>query len=306
MKAMFRWMSCAALGLVFTGCISQEKYNALKLDRDQLSERLAQTEIDARESKAQADLLKNQLTAMQGATGTSAGIVGNLTAQNTELQRQLDELNRKYMEALGRTGGPGPLPEGLSNALTAFAQQYPDLVDFDAARGIVKFKSDVTFASGDATVTPKARDVISKFAQILNSGGASQYELIVAGHTDSTHVVNPNTIKAGHKDNWYLSAHRAIAVAEELQNDRVSSQRIGVAGYADQRPAASNASDQGRAQNRRVEVLILPSTVRSTVAGGTGASGRGSSPPKMMTKDAAPMNKDSAPAAQPTRPILNK
>jgi len=305
MKAMFRWMSCAALGLAFTGCISQEKYNALKLDRDQLAERLSQSEIDAREAKAQADLLKNQMNAMQGASGTSAGLVGNLTQQNAELQRQLDEINRKYLEALGRTCGSGPLPAELSNTLTQFAQQYPDLVDFDAARGIVKFKSDVTFASGDATVTPKAREVISKFAQILNSAGAAQYELIVAGHTDSTRVVNPNTLKAGHKDNWYLSAHRAIAVAEEMQNDRVSSQRIGVAGYADQRPAASNASDSGRAQNRRVEVLILPNVVRSAVAGG-GTSGRTSAPPKMMTKDSAPMGKDSVQPAQPTRPILNK
>jgi chemotaxis protein MotB len=128
---------------------------------------------------------------------------------------------------------------------------------------MVKFKSDVTFALGDATVTPKVKEIISRFAAILNSAGADQYELLVAGHTDSTPVTNENTIKHGHFDNWYLSAHRAIAVGEELTKDGVSSKRMGVVGYADKRPIASNSTASGKAQNRRVEVLILPTTVRS-------------------------------------------
>jgi chemotaxis protein MotB len=170
----------------------------------------------------------------------------------------------------------------------------------------VKFKSDVTFNSGDATVTPKAKEVITKFSSILNSPGAAGYELIVAGHTDSTHVVNPGTIKAGHKDNWFLSAHRAISVAEQLQDDHVSPQRIGVTGYADQRPIASNASDSGRAQNRRVEVLILPNQVRSAPTMAS-AGGHTSKAPMKSMKDTE-MSKDAAIAtpAQPTRPVINK
>src|SRR6476659_5079424 len=87
---------------------------------------------------------------------------------------------------------------------------------------------------------------------------------MVAGHTVINEVSTPETIKAGHKDNWFLSAHRAIAVGSELQHHGVGSQRLGVVGYADQRPVASNATTSGQAQNRRVEVLILPNTVRST------------------------------------------
>ena len=48
------------------------------------------------------------------------------------------------------------LPEPLNNELTEFAKQNPDLVDFDSARGIVKFKSDVTFATGSAELQPEA------------------------------------------------------------------------------------------------------------------------------------------------------
>jgi chemotaxis protein MotB len=180
------------------------------------------------------------------------------------LQGQYADLNRRYEEAVGKIGVGAALPPQLDSALRDFAAQNPDLVDFDSARGIVKFKSDVTFALGSAEVTPKAKEAIARFAQILNSQAASGYELMVAGHTDSTRVSRPETIQAGHKDNWYLSAHRAIAVGNQLQADRVSPQRLAVVGYADQRPVASNSSESGRAQNRRVEVLILPTTVRGT------------------------------------------
>jgi len=86
---------------------------------------------------------------------------------------------------------------------------------------------------------------------------------MVAGHTDNTRVANPATISAGHKDNWYLSAHRAISVGQELTRANVGPQRLAVTGYAEQRPVASNNTESGKQQNRRVEVLILPTTVRS-------------------------------------------
>ena len=61
-------------------------------------------------------------------------------------------------------------------------------VDFDSARGIVKFKSDITFTSGSADLTPRAAEAISRFAGILNSAAAGGYELQVAGHTDNQQV----------------------------------------------------------------------------------------------------------------------
>ena len=266
MARMRRIVTLAALSVTLTGCVSQEKYNALKLDRDRYAEQLGQAQTEASAARSEADAYKNQLAAIMNSQGGQAGLLQNLNTQNAELQRQLDELNRRYADALNKQGTGNALPEPLSNALTEFARQNPDLVDFDAARGIVKFKSDVTFATGSADLTAQAKTAIQRFSQILNSGAASNYELMVAGHTDNTRVVNPATIAAGHKDNWYLSAHRAISVGSALISDRVNAQRLAVTGYAEQRPIASNASESGKQQNRRVEVLILPSQIRSTPA----------------------------------------
>jgi chemotaxis protein MotB len=297
---MAQIIGTVVLGIALTGCVSQEKYNALKLDRDGLAEQLAKSQSDASSARAEADSYKNQLALLNQNGGSLGALVTNLQQQNATLQAQLDELNSKYAEAMNRPAGGTALPQPLSDALSEFARQNPDLVDFDAARGVVKFKSDVTFASGSAEVTPKAKEAITRFAQILNSQAASGYELMVAGHTDNQQVRNPETIKHGHLDNWYLSAHRAITVAAELRHDNVNSQRLAVVGYADQRPIASNTTSSGQAQNRRVEVLILPTTVRSTVVSNSPA-------PAAKTREthrSAP-NKDSNVKVD-TGPVLNK
>jgi chemotaxis protein MotB len=296
MARMFQWVGISFIGAAALGCVSQEKYNALKLDRDQYAERLGTAERDARASSAEADAYKHQLESIARGSTDQQGLLTNLTQQVSDLQRENDDLNRKYAEAMNRPIGVAALPAPLNDALTQFAQQNPDLVDFDSARGVVKFKSDVTFSTGSAEVTPKAQEVITRFAQILNSAAAANYELMVVGHTDNQRVVNPRTIAQGHRDNWYLSAHRAIAVSESLQRESVSPTRLEVAGCADERPIASNSSDGGRSQNRRVEVLILPTTVHAgSVASAAEVAPRHSK--QMLNKDVAETD---------MRPHLNK
>jgi chemotaxis protein MotB len=289
-------LGIAALGIALTGCVTQEKYNALKLDRDALSEQLAKAQSDSTAARTEADAYKAQLANLNANGGNMNALLTNLQQQNSALQAQYDELNRKYMDAMNRPMGSAPLPPELTNTLQQFANQNPDLVEFDAGRGIVKFKSDVTFASGDAAVTQKAKDVLNKFAQILNSPSAKSYELLVAGHTDNMRVSNPNTVAKGHKNNWYLSSHRAISVAEEMMGQGTTASRIGVIGYGEQRPIASNASESGRSQNRRVEVLILPTQIRgggvATTPGGNGAAKRNNVNKDSVTNiNPAPVNK---------------
>ncbi len=292
-----RLIGVSILGLSLTGCVTQEKYNALRLDRDRQAEQLAQAQTDASTAKAEADAYKRQLQALMDSGNGQNGLAVNLTQQIAALQAQLDDANRKYADALGRIGTGAVLSPQLTSELENFARANPDLIEFDSARGIVKFRSDLTFATGDATLTPKAKDVITRFAGILNSPAAINYELLVAGHTDSTPVSNPATIAKGHKDNWYLSSHRAISVGSDLIADGVSKQRLGMVGYADQHPVASNGSESGKAQNRRVEVLILPTTVR----GGAVAEA-----PRATVRHTAPVAKELNKDTGSTGPSLNK
>jgi chemotaxis protein MotB len=286
-----------ALGLLATGCVSQEKYNALRLERDGLNEQLARAQSDSTAAQAKAASWKAQLDQVMQGNGGMAGLVTNLQQQNSSLQAQLTDITGKYNDALGRIGAGSPLPADLTNQLTTFADQNPDLVEFDAKKGTVKFKSDLTFNSGDATVQQTANAAIDKFATILNSPAARGYELLVCGHADNQKV-SPGTVARGHKDNWYLSSHRALSVAEALQKDGVEAKRIGAVGYGEFRPVASNDSKQGMQQNRRVEVLILPQQIAdsSPTAGGP-ANANLASDRKVEKVDAKTASKNNEDAA---------
>ncbi len=255
-----RFLVISALGLLSTGCINQDKYNAMRLERDGLRERLDSAQQDTITARTQSASWKAQLDQINQSGGGLAALVDNQSKQITNLQAQLSDITDKYNEALNSIGKGQPLPIALTNELTSFADQNPELVDFDAQRGTVKFKSDLTFDSGDATLKATAVTAIEKFAKIVNSPAAAGYELMVCGHADNQKVSSP-TMTKGHKDNWYLSSHRALSVAEALQRQGVTPKRIGAVGYGEYRPIADNSSKQGMAINRRVEVLILPTQI---------------------------------------------
>lgn len=264
MARIRRLIGIATLGVLLAGCVPQEKYEGLKLERDRLAEQLGKSQAETDRANAQAEVLRHQMGAFEGLGNDNKAEVSNLSSQNANLQKQLEEINARYRDAIALTAKAGStaLPVHLSNELSNLAAQNPDLLTFDASHGVVKFKSDVTFSPGSAVVLPKADEVLRRFSQILESSSADHYELLVAGHTDNVPVHNPATIRQGNKDNWYLSANRAIGVAHQLLADGVKARRLGVVGYADERPIASNSTAAGRAQNRRVEVLILPSSPR--------------------------------------------
>jgi chemotaxis protein MotB len=210
-------------------------------------------------AKAQA----GQMDMVDASAQVAAAERANYESEIAELVAERDNLAQSYQDLVARIGTGPALPAALESELSTFAAANADLIEFDADAGVVKFKSDVTFTSGDAELKPDAQAAIDRFAQILNGPVARAYELRVAGHTDNVANFSAHTRSKGHKNNWYLSSHRAISVAERLISQGVEDSRLGVLGFADQRPTASNATPTGQEANRRVEVLILPSTVAS-------------------------------------------
>jgi chemotaxis protein MotB len=278
MRGFSKWFGLAAVGVSLTGCVSQGEFKKVEAELNLIRE-LVQT------VRAEAEEYRNQLGAVSEQANAKDEQITQLSSQKTELQAQLDEINQQYAEALERVNNP--LPAALTSELTDFASRNGDVLSFDAEKGIIKFKSDVSFAPGSVELTPKATEAVAKLSKILNDKGVADYELMIAGHTDAIQVNRPETIKAGHRDNWYLSAHRAIAVGKAMQKNQISAYRLAMVGYADQRPVASNATEDGRAKNRRVELIILPSKAQAASAEWlkTGKAGKKAAAAKTTSKD---------------------
>jgi chemotaxis protein MotB len=128
------------------------------------------------------------------------------------------------------------------------------------SRGLaLSMGEDVLFDAGTATVKPSSLPFLAAVASVLKAsdGGA-----VVEGHTDSLPISNSR-----YASNWELSSARATKVLECLVSEYgVPPARLSAAGYAEYRPVASNATPEGRARNRRVDVVLLPTARRN---GGT-------------------------------------
>jgi chemotaxis protein MotB len=114
---------------------------------------------------------------------------------------------------------------------------------------VVSFNQAALFPSGEAAVDEKSQEGLKKVAAAI---AKLPNPVRLEGHTDAVPI---NT--ARFHSNWELSAARSIAVMELLNGFGVPRERMSIAGYADVAPVASNDTEEGRARNRRVDIVIL-------------------------------------------------
>jgi len=121
---------------------------------------------------------------------------------------------------------------------------------------VLDMTDDILFDKGQAEVSEGGQAVLQQIARSLVELGA--YGVQVAGHTDSTRVVSAKT-QEHFATNWELSSARATNVVRYLQErGKIPGSRLVAAGFGEFRPAASNANEDGRRKNRRIELLLLP------------------------------------------------
>jgi chemotaxis protein MotB len=114
---------------------------------------------------------------------------------------------------------------------------------------VISFRQAALFPSGGAAVLEDARQPVSKIAKALRE---IPNPVRLEGHTDSVPIHTDL-----YQSNWELSAARSIALMRLLTDDGVSLEKLSIAGYADNAPAESNDTEEGRARNRRVDVVVL-------------------------------------------------
>ncbi|MHC4415294.1 MAG: OmpA/MotB family protein [Planctomycetota bacterium] len=240
-----------AMLLVAAGCVQQDRYDDSVLSARTLKEQLVSVQGERDVANANLDTVRNQLAQAEVENSKLETRIG-------DLGMELDTQVSKYDELLRRVSQLefGPLPLELEVALDNLAAAYPELLNFDADHGLLRFSSDFTFDLGSAELKPDAAATIATLADILNAEQASPFELRLIGHTDNVPVERLVTLRR-HPTNVHLSVHRAISVRDALATAGVDPARIQVAGYGEFRPIVPNGP-KGAAQNRRVELLLVP------------------------------------------------
>lgn len=159
----------------------------------------------------------------------------------------LNELQKRKAEADARIAEF----KGLIDKFKSLIDAGKLRVKIVEGRMVVELATDILFGSGSATLSRTGRDAIKEVAEILASIPERTFQ--IEGHTDNVPIKT-----AQFPSNWELAAARAINVVSTMVVSGMPAERISAASYADVKPAVSNETKEGRASNRRIEIVVVP------------------------------------------------
>ncbi len=256
MKKIMLIIAAAAL---LSGCVAKKKFVQLTKDKDKLELEYADlltkftilnTQFDSLTAKYKdLDKKKKQLTELSET---------ELTKLNSELQAKIDLLtasNKKIAELQAsiekQKAATEQLLAKIKGALTGFTSDELT-VEMKDGKVYVSLSEKLLFKSGSATVDIKGKEALKKVGEVLAK--QKDIDIVIEGHTDNV-PLKGSVIK----DNWDLSVMRATSIVRILTEDcGVDPKQVIPSGRADNFPVSSNETTEGKAKNRRTEIILSP------------------------------------------------
>ncbi len=189
-------------------------------------------------------------------TAKGAGIgagVGAVLAYLTNRKKSSKDRKKAMLKAAGvgaiAGGGVGYYMDTQEAKLRKQLRSTGVSVERDGDNINLIMPGNITFQTGKSTLNPDFHDVLDSVVLVLNE--FNKTVIVVAGHTDSV---------GSETSNQALSERRAVAVANYLSSNQVVEARIEAVGFSEKHPIADNGTKAGRAENRRVELSLIPIT----------------------------------------------
>jgi len=234
----------------------------LKVHEDDLRGRLATlqeqvADMSARGSREREKkaALEKMLTELQESAAdaeaqaaAARGRIADLQDEAARLAREKAQLEAEKAALQEKTAEYDALVEGLQAEIEAGQITITEL----KGKLTVQMSNAILFDSGSTQVKPAGIEALNKVAGVL--AGVSSRRISVEGHTDNV----PVRAGASYGDNWGLSALRASTVVTLLTDAGVDPLNIAAVGFGEHRPVASNDDTDGRAANRRTEIVLVP------------------------------------------------
>ncbi|MCM4173903.1 hypothetical protein DHD32_20750 [Arenibacter sp. TNZ] len=254
---------------LFTSCVSQKKYTSMQ-------DRAVNCENELSTSKNQNNLLEAGLANEKNRSKSLEQQMEYFKSTNTDLLARLSDLSvvsksgaesiKKSLEALNEQNKYIKdltstmqrkdsinlvLVMNLKRSLNNFEDED---INIEVKKGVVyvSISDKMLFRSGSYNVSNRAEEVIGKIAKIINDH--KELDILVEGHTDNVPISTDCMT-----DNWDLSVKRATSIVRLMQTKfAVEPLRMTAGGRSEYLPKTTNTTTEGRAINRRTEIIILP------------------------------------------------
>ncbi|WP_339919409.1 OmpA family protein [uncultured Flavobacterium sp.] len=248
--------------------------NQLELDRDALNTELSKVKSERDKWLADYGALSNKMEVMQESykaleKNSNEALQSNMS-KNRDLLSQLDAKGKalaieqerlsksaqrlQELESLiaAKEATMKKLKETLSNALNSFEGKGLT-VEQKNGKVYVSMENKLLFNSGSWAVGSEGKKAVVELGKVL--GDNPDISVLIEGHTDDDRFSASGPIA----DNWDLSTKRATAIVAILsENKNINKQNLTAAGRGEFSPLASNASAEGKAKNRRIEIILTP------------------------------------------------
>jgi chemotaxis protein MotB len=256
------FLRIAALSLVPLGiaaCVSKSEYTkaveSAEVRYNALEAQNARLKSDLADSGKRNDELERTLTLKSGELGKSIvdlrQRVGALEGDKARLTQELADANKAREEKVREVSS-------TYDQLVAKMKGEIDKgqVTISELKGklTVNMVEAILFDSGKAEVKQEGLVVLGKVIEILKT--VNDKSIRIEGHTDNKPIVGPLTQR--YPTNWELSAARAINVARYLQKQGIEPTKLSAAAFSEFKSVADNSTLEGRAKNRRIEIVLVP------------------------------------------------
>ncbi|HSH19136.1 MAG TPA: OmpA family protein [Draconibacterium sp.] len=261
MKKSIRYFTFLALigGMLFTSCVSNKKFTASEAQNDKLQKENAATldklnECNMLGMKSTADyaaLQKENEAALKDYSMVKNDLMLLSAQSNMTIREQATRLKNLQDMMQAQTDKTNNLKNSISKALMNYKTDELNVYQKDG-KVYVSLAEKLLFKSGSDVVDPKGKAALKTLAAVLNN--SKDFTVAIEGHTDNV----PIKTKV-FQDNWDLSTARASSIVRVLTIDNgFDSGRITASGKSEFHPVGINTTAEGRASNRRTEVILSP------------------------------------------------
>jgi chemotaxis protein MotB len=245
----------AVLAIAMGGCsVLGSTYQKKVNEADSLAKELSTLQGKHSELAAENSELKARVESLSGElkakSDSSAKTIAALESENARLKTDIAALQKSREESLKASKTYEDLLQKMKGEIDKGQMTISEL----KGKLTVNMVDAILFDSGKAEVKAEGQAILEKIVSIVKD--VKDKSIRVEGHTDNVPIIGMLAKK--YPTNWELSAARAINVARTLQEQGIDPANLSTAAYGEYKPVAGNETPEGKAKNRRIEIVLVP------------------------------------------------
>jgi len=253
--------SLATVVLLSTGCVTKQTHEATLQELSKTREALGSAQKTIDEQQLEIASNKEEIARSNEQIALNKEELSDLDVKKAQLQQELYAAQKGLDDSQAKLETMRQIEAETQKRNEIYARFVNELqkmidggqltVSIEKGRIVINLPDNVLFATGSARVNPEGQEALKQIANVLREFSDRRFQ--IEGHTDNVPMKS-----ARFPSNWELSTARALSVVHLMVQEGVAAENVSAAGFGEFQPRADNETPEGRALNRRIEIIMQP------------------------------------------------